>query len=97
MPITTNNEQLILRINAFDSLYNIMSINIWINNIPVYGIDGYKIEEMTKNINKDLEIDLSQGINYIDVSVTNSKGIESFKKSFSVFCQKQTQPTLYIL
>lgn len=97
MPTNTTNEQLTIKIRASDSLYNIHSINIWVNNIPVFGVDGYRLEEKQKIVDKCLEITLNQGINNIDVSCLNSKGIESFKKSFTVFCQKQTQPTLYII
>jgi len=87
------------KVNAKDESSVINRINVFVNNVPVYGIKGMDVSsEKTKSINKEVSLDLSAGANQIDVSVINDKGLESAKESFRVDFQKPAaaKPDLYI-
>lgn len=100
LPLHTDDSKLAFSINANDSKYNLNRINVWVNNTPLYGIDGINLRQLQINkIEKNIAVELSQGINKIQISCLNEKGVESLKESFEVSCQpkKITKPDLYIL
>jgi len=71
-------EQLTLRINAADSVGLLQRYNIWVNDVPVFGMKGKQIEHKQQFTTTN-NITLSSGINRIEVSVTNNNGTESFR------------------
>ncbi len=74
-----------LSIVAQDNKYELNRINIWINNIPIYGRGGIDIlGDSLQKINKQIELNLTEGRNIIQVSVLNNKGVESLKETIEV-------------
>ncbi len=74
------NELLTVRIKANDSTYKLDRFNIWINEVPIFGMKGISIKH--RNINQfdtSISINLSQGDNRIETSVTNVNGTESYR------------------
>jgi WD40 repeat protein len=70
-----------IRLTAKDSSYELDRYNIWVNEVPVYGQRGISIRSRnTRNLDEDVSIILSEGINRIEVSVTNVNGIESYRE-----------------
>lgn len=64
-----------------DALLN--RINVYVNNIPVYGLKGLDVSAArSKTISKELEVVLGAGENLVEVSVVNAKGLESTRESF---------------
>ena len=94
----TNNKTIKLTINAKDSLYTLNRINVFINDVPVYGIKGIDIKsKKSKKYSTNIDLNLVYGKNKIQVSCLNEKGVESFKETLNVFCNKaQIKPDLYI-
>ncbi len=98
LPISTENNTISIDVSARDSLYELNRINIWINSVPIFGVNGFDVSSLhTKNIEKTFDVSLGSGNNKIDISVVNSKGIESLKKSFNIICEAKTTPDLYLI
>lgn len=95
--VTVKNYQ--LSFSAVDDKYNLDRINVYINDVPVYGKGGIALK--TKAIRKSkqmLGIELLPGKNKIQVSVLNEKGVESMKETVNVLYKtKEEKPNLYIV
>ncbi len=76
------NEKLTLNIKGIDSDFKLDHFNIWINEVPLYGMKGISILNRKQRGNKFdtiISINLSQGENRIETSVTNVNGTESYR------------------
>ena len=98
-PISTVEDEISIKIKAWDSIQNIDRINIWVNDVPVFGMKGYSVKNKNiKHYTKSFAIELSAGRNKIQASVTNDKGFESLKETFSILYDiKETKPDLYLI
>ncbi len=99
VPITTTNSEISIKLNAKDNLQNIDRLNVWVNDVPVYGTNGYSVlNKKLKNVTIDCPINLSAGRNKIQVSSINNKGFESLKETFSIiYDTKHQKPDLYLI
>ena len=85
IPLSTDKKVFTLEVIAEDEKYNLNRINVYINEVPVFGVNG--IDLSGKNIhseNRNIEIELSEGLNKIQVSVLNDIGIESLKETVEI-------------
>lgn len=99
IPTEIDNEEIFLRIKASDSERNLNRINIWVNDIPIFGINGIDLsEKKVKTFSSTVSIKLSQGNNTIQVSCLNQDGVESFRESLEVIhtAGKAVKPDLYV-
>lgn len=97
---TTNNQQQKLRVCGIDRKFKLDRLNVWINDVPVFGINGISLRsENTDSVLKEFTIMLSAGNNKIQVSCFNVKGIESLKETVEIFYKPETmvKPDLYII
>jgi WD40 repeat protein len=86
-------------LKARDEGANINRVNVYVNNVPLYGVKGMDVSgDKSKTLSKEISIDLSNGTNLIEVMVTNDKGLESPKESFEIDYQNPAaaKPGLYI-
>ncbi|MCF8298532.1 MAG: hypothetical protein K9J13_13375 [Saprospiraceae bacterium] len=101
LPIITNEKEIELDLNFNDTKYNLDRINVWINNVPVYGVKGISVKNSDLTaINKKLVLNLSKGNNKIQVSCHNVKGVESYKETVEIQYEpkeKLKKPELYII
>ncbi len=73
-------ENLSVNIKGNDSKYKLDRFNIWINEVPLFGIKGISIRNRNSNLfDTTISISLSQGENRIESSVTNINGTESYR------------------
>jgi len=88
-----------LNIVAEDKKYELNRINIWINNIPIYGREGIDIaSDSLQKIDKQIELKLTEGRNIIQVSVLNNKGVESLKETIEIITPTtEKKHDLYII
>ncbi|HPX75053.1 MAG TPA: caspase family protein [Bacteroidales bacterium] len=89
-----------LNLEMLDHNYVLDRLNIYVNDIPIYGTKGLSLlEENSKSITKEIEIPLSDGDNYIYISCLNSKGVESLKQEIKIFYNKaiKEKPNLYLI
>ena len=74
-----------LPIHSIDNIYKLDRFNIWINDVPLYGLKGINLRYKNKNIfDTTVTVTLSQGDNKIETSVTNVNSIESYRRPLYV-------------
>jgi len=76
----TNQKELQLSFTVRDSLYKINRYNIFINDVPLNGINGKNIERQDHHAILSQQIVLSEGSNKIEVNCNNENGAESRKE-----------------
>ncbi|RZL49483.1 MAG: hypothetical protein EOP00_06960 [Pedobacter sp.] len=73
-------QELSVHIKGRDENYNLDRFNVWVNENPIFGMRGINLKgKNTKEIDTTIVIKLSDGTNFIETSVTNSNGAESYK------------------
>jgi len=83
--ISTDSRELRLKIKATDTEYNLDRITIWINDVPVYGMNGINLRKQEKDsVVMDIPVQLTNDENNIQVSCLNEKGVESLKESLEI-------------
>lgn len=100
LPVTTENKKLRLNIQAEDPTYSLDRVAIAINNVPVPSLQGVSLKkEVLQQVEKELEIELSEGDNLVQVSVYNEQGLESLRESVQINYtpNQKTAPNLYLL
>ena len=99
IPLSTASRSLTFRIRGTDSKYLLDRINVHINDVPIYGVDGIPLRaEGKKSVEKDIQITLANGDNKVQVLVLNAKGVESLKETFSiVYNGPSEKPDVYVL
>ncbi len=94
LPITTDKSVMTIKITAIDNKYKLDRINVFINDVPIFDMDGINLRTLnSNNIKKDINLELSQGENKIQVSCLNDKGAESYKESVYVKYQPKEPVT----
>lgn len=99
LPLRTSTPEISFTVRAFDSKYMLDRINIFVNNIPVYGIQGIDLRsKQIQEIAYPVRLKLSQGKNKIQVSCLNEKGVESLLPTFEIEYKpvKAARPNLYV-
>jgi WD40 repeat protein len=99
MPVIEEND-IELDMNFNDSKYNLDRYNIWINDVPLFGMAGRSLRHLnTSEFSVKEKILLMPGENKIQVSCLNEKGAESYKETVSIRCNPKNppQPGLYFI
>lgn len=82
VPVSVSQSSLTLRIKATDGKYSLDRLNVFVNDIPVYGSSGLPIRNrqlMTHE--QEIHVPLIRGRNKIQVSVLNQRGTESLRET----------------
>ena len=99
MPTINDEGSINLKLRLHDSKYKLDRINVWVNDVAIYGKDGISLRD--KNVQEyttDFEVLLAKGNNKVQVSVLNQAGAESYKETFEVQCAAgKDQPNLYLI
>lgn len=90
-----SDQKISLTISAQDSLFELKTLNVFINEVPVFGRKG--IELTSKKIEQTISLDLMAGVNKIQVSVTNAAGVESLKERVIVKNDVASESNLFII
>jgi len=92
-------KNIVLDICAKDSKYKLDRINIWVNDVPLFGISGIDLRDLhTDSVTKKIPIELSSGLNKIQLSCLNEKGVESLKETVELnYENKNEKHDLYII
>jgi WD40 repeat protein len=89
IPMRTTSNTIKFEIKAFDLNYKLERINLWVNDVPYYGMKGMSLHgQNTSEIKEWMEVELSAGRNKIQVSGHNENGAESLKETLYVNCDK---------
>lgn len=85
IPLITKESKLKFKVNAYDSKYKIDRIQVYIDNVPVFGMNGIDVKKYNSgNIDYEIETGLIAGNNKIQFSCINDKGVESLSETFQL-------------
>jgi hypothetical protein len=93
-------DELNLRFSFADTKYNLDRYNIWINDVPVYGVKDKSLKHLkTRSFSVTESLKLLKGNNKIQVSCHNIKGAESYKETLEITCnpKNSAKPDLYFV
>jgi WD40 repeat protein len=78
---------LALHVRAKDETMALDRFNIWINEVPLFGVKGISLKGRNKKtFDTTLTVTLSAGENRVETSVTNQGGLESYRVPLDVNC-----------
>jgi WD40 repeat protein len=98
IPLVTGSKNLAISVSALDNSTALTRLNVYVNDVPVYGTSGKPIQAMANQIvREELNLILSSGRNKIQVSVTNKSGLESLRESIEISCTVPAKPTLHLV
>lgn len=99
IPLETISKSLSIKIRCSDKKNKLDRINVYINDVAIYGFSGISLKnKKSKLVEDELQFELSAGINMVQVSVLNQKGLESLRKSFQInYTGTSPKPNLYVL
>lgn len=97
--MTSSQEQINLEIEAQDEEHYLDRINIWVNDVPLYGRNGLSLKgKQTRTYQEAITIPLSPGKNRITATCLNEKGMESLVDEVDItFTGSSTKPDLYLI
>jgi len=96
IPLNAYSPDLKISVDMTENNEIISKLNVWINNVPVYGKSGKKT---VASLKADIDLQLNQGKNTIEVSCTNAVGVESLKETIEVNCilRESHKPNFYLV
>lgn len=99
LPLSSEEKHITLRVRASDPQHLLNRLMIYVNDVPVHGVRGIDLSGVeTYEIEKVIEIELSQGHNTIQVLTLNNLGIESLRETIDLYCKApEKKPNLYVL
>ncbi|MBN2727621.1 MAG: caspase family protein [Bacteroidales bacterium] len=102
LPTIIENEkgEIEMELNFNDSEVPLNRYNIWVNDVPLYGMTGISIiNKNTKSFSTTAKVPLSNGENRIQVSCMNNAGAESYKETYYVnYAPHETKkPVLHLI
>ncbi len=98
--LNTSEPLVTLEINMKDEIYLLDRINVWINDVPIYGTNGIDLrKENSQLIKKEIQVELASGANKVQVSVLNQAGAESYKETIFINYTNilASKPSLYLI
>jgi len=99
VPVSVATSTLNLRVRATDDKYNLDRLNIFVNDVPVYGTAGVPLpNKHLQTFEQELTIPLAKGRNKIQVSVLNQQGVESLKQTvYTASTAQMSPPEVYVV
>ncbi|MBN2442376.1 MAG: caspase family protein, partial [Spirochaetales bacterium] len=87
----------VLDFTCDDSLYDILSYNVFINDVPLFGTQGKPAAQRENELVVSETIELLRGQQKIEISCTNEKLVESFRDFVVLDSLEQTKGDLYFI
>jgi WD40 repeat protein len=84
-----------LEFNLNDAESNLKSYNIYVNDVPLFGAYGRKVDGKNKTLKEVIE--LNTGTNKIEITCLNDKGAESFRAMTMAEYNKKVKGDLYYI
>jgi WD40 repeat protein len=92
LPVTTAATTVNIRVRASDNAVALDRINVYVNDVPVYGSAGLPVAPGAQAEERDLEVPLVAGHNKIQVSVLNRLGAESLRRTLYTTSTASPEP-----
>lgn len=85
--------KLALTIKGFDKNVALDRLNVWVNEVPIYGLKGISLKSRKSfQVDTTITLVLSFGNNKIETSVININGIESYRLPLNVNYVPDSKP-----
>ncbi|RLD22135.1 MAG: hypothetical protein DRI71_07905 [Bacteroidetes bacterium] len=99
MPTIMDQGSIEIKLDLKDSKYKLDRINVWVNDVAVYGTNGISLRDKSvRSYQTNLKVNLVKGKNKVQVSVLNQAGAESYKETFEIECKAgKSKPDLYLI
>ncbi len=86
IPLDTRSKSLTLEVEAVDASNSLTRLNVFVNDVPIYGTKGFPISSKPgEKVKQTVTFELSNGRNKIQVSAVNANGVESHKETREVY------------
>jgi hypothetical protein len=88
-----------LNVDCFDARYNLNSLHVIVNDNPLFGVTGKKLDQKSNRASESVIIPLGTGVNMIKVYCTNSNGNSSLAEYIEINGNHtlQHQPVTYFI
>lgn len=97
IPLETDQRMLTFQAKASDKNQNINRLQVYVNDVPAFGSKGISVSS-SKELSKDITLELGKELNEIKVTAINSKGLESLPQTFEVQLTTDfDKPDLYLV
>ncbi len=98
IPLVTNETSIKIPIKAFDENHHLNRVNVYLNDVPLYGLEGIQLDKDSKSLEQEVSVNLIEGNNKIQLSVLNDKGVESLRHTLSIVRNESDAPSdLYVV
>ena len=99
LDIETTESHLSVQLKFTESTYVLDRINVWVNDVAIFGMAGKSIKSLKlKELVQKLDVPLARGRNKVQISVSNSAGVESYREQIEIECTAgKSQPDLYVV
>lgn len=96
---TTAEKTFKLSVFAEDEKYLLDRLNVYVNDVPIYGLKGFDLTDLKVNsVRKDVQVELVEGKNKIQVSVHNESGVESLRETYELVYNGEVEKSdLYLI
>lgn len=96
LPSVTRSPTLRFTIAAHDDSQPLESLQVFVNDVPVFGSAGRKLRAQ-RSLTQEVSLELGHGQNKIQVSVRNARGVESLRESRLVELLGAARRRLYVI
>ena len=96
IPSVTRSPTLRLAISAHDDNQLLDSLQVFVNDVPVFGSAGLKLLPQ-RSLTQEVALELGHGQNKIQVSVRNARGVESLRETRLVELLGPARRRLYVI
>lgn len=94
VPVFVGTPSLKIGVKAMDSKYTLDRLNVFVNDVPVYGTAGLPLANKQIQVHEqEIQVPLVTGRNKIQVSVLNQQGVESLKRTVYTSSTAQSAPS----
>jgi WD40 repeat protein len=99
LPASIDSRKVDVSFAAWDDKYLLDRINIFINDVPIFGVRGIDVrDQKVQKVERTIPIELSTGVNKVQVSAHSEKGVESLKETaYITYTGPAPRPDLYVL
>lgn len=95
-PVATRKSKLDLRVRGTD-VEGLRALHVYADGVPIFGSRGRPPDADAREAEWGVTVELLPGVNRVEVSVTNTRGVESLREGFEVaYTEKPKKPSLRI-
>ena len=98
VPVSSGATSLNIDVHAEDASVALHRLNVFVNDVPVYGTRGLAIEGSPLAVDRRIAVPLAKGRNKIQVSVLNAQGAESLRQTiYTTSTGERPPPEVWIV